>query len=60
MCISSVKCPGCGDTVPPMWEGCEGVWICPQCYEDLDDLVEDVDAVDRYVPAGKQDPNWSG
>lgn len=45
--VNRVKCPCCKETVMPMWDGADGIWICPNDYEDIDDLVEDLSSEDK-------------
>lgn len=55
-----VNCPCCEATVAPEWEPCDGIWVCPICYEDIDNLVDDLTTEDRYIAQGMQDPHYSG
>ena len=58
--VTKVKCPGCGQTLRAKYEPCEGVWICWNCYEDVDHLIEDVSTEDQIIQQGQIDPNWRG
>lgn len=35
-----VRCPCCRQLMTPAWDGANGIWICPICYEDLPDYEE--------------------
>lgn len=30
-----IQCPCCEEYVSPIWDGADGVWICPNDYEEL-------------------------
>lgn len=34
--LDRVKCPDCGEVVRPEWDGCDGEYRCPNCYETLE------------------------
>lgn len=37
---SASHCSDCGENVQPEWDGCEGGFRCPQCFEPMPDYDE--------------------
>lgn len=35
-----IRCDDCGYSILPIWDGCEGEWKCPECYNPLPNYEE--------------------
>jgi len=36
----SLVCEDCNEWITPEWDGCEGAWRCPCCYNELPSYTE--------------------